>query len=168
MKSIEFRLNPDLYFSYSQFFVYDGSVQMPACDWTKAHSDQGFARREGTVAFGTLLEFGRARVVVAVTPYQPRDEYERVIAVPFDSVSGKVIVDGPEETETGRERNFALQPGNYRLVVAQRVTGDDEEAIDLFFEPLTNPLERSAVLVADDALNPPTTLLETAGVAGEE
>src|SRR5213596_1432845 len=116
MKKPQIALKPDLYFSYSQFFVYDESIQMPACDWTKAHSDQGFARREATVAFGTLLEFGRAKVVVVIGPYQPCEEFERVIAVPFAVVSEKVIVDGPEETETGRQRNLTLPAGNYRLV----------------------------------------------------
>jgi hypothetical protein len=168
MKEPSIHLVRDLYFSYTQFFVYDSSVQMPACDWTKGHSDQGFARREGTVAFGTLLEFGKAKVVVHLAPYQSRGEHQRVIAVPFEATTGKVIVHGPEETETGRERNFALPPGNYRLVAAQRVTGDEEEAIDLFFEPLRKTLERSAVLVADDALHPSSPLLEGAGVAGEE
>ena len=167
MKTEEVKLTPDLYFSYSQFFVYDATIQMPACEWTKTHSDQGFARREGTVAFGTLLEYGTAIVRIAACHYEPSEDYDRVIEVPFSVVSGKVIIDGPEETETGRERNFMLAPGNYRLVAAQRVTGDENLAIDLFFELLTKPLERSAVLVADAALNPPTALLETAAVAGE-
>lgn len=73
MKTLPTILTPDLNFSYSQFFVYDASVQMPACEWTKEHSDQGFARRDGTVAFGTLLEYGKARVEVVVRAYQPRD-----------------------------------------------------------------------------------------------
>lgn len=159
-------IRPDLYFSYSQFFVYDGSIHMPACDWTKAHSDQGFARREGTVAFGTLLEFGTAKIIVTTNPYQPSDEYERVIAVPFTVISGKVIVDGPDEAETGGERNFEILPGNYRLTVAQRVIGDEKECIDIFFEALANPIERSAVLVVDKALNPQIPLIETAEIAG--
>lgn len=90
---------------------------------------------------------------------------QRVIAVPFLVTSGKVIVEGPEETMP--ERNVTLPPGNYRLIAAQRVTGEDEEAIDLFFELLSKPLERSAILVADDKLNPPALLVERAGVAGE-
>jgi len=48
---------------------------------------------------------------------------ERVIAVPFLVTSGKVIVEGPEETET--ERNVRLPSGNYRLIAAQNVTGED-------------------------------------------
>jgi len=38
----------------------------------------------------------------------------------------------------------------------------------LFFELLPKPLERSAILVADEELNPPVSLVENAGVAGED
>jgi hypothetical protein len=141
---------------------------MPACDWTKTHSDQGFARRHGAVAFGTLLEFGRARVSVIIGGYALRAEYERVIAVPFQVISGTLIVDGPEETETGRERNFDVRSGSYRLVAAQCITGNDREVIDLYFEAVSSPLKKSAILLADNALNPPPTLLESAGIAGEQ
>lgn len=145
--------------------VYEQSVRLPGCAWITEHTAHGFARRESTVNFNTPLEFGYADVVVARSAYQPRKEYERVIAVPFFVASGKVIVEGPEETTP--ERSVALPPGNYRHVAAQWVTGDEEEVIRLFFEPLTQPLERSAVFVADKALNPPTILLESAGIAGE-
>jgi hypothetical protein len=158
-------LSPRLYFSYSQFMVFDQSVRLPGCAWTAAHTAQGFARRGSTVNFNTPLEFGYADVAVAHGAYQGKEEYERVIAVPFLITSGQVIVEGPEEARP--ERNVSLPAGNYRLVAAQRITGDEREAIDLFFEPLTKPLERSAVLVADGALNPPTLLLETAEIAGE-
>jgi hypothetical protein len=159
-------LTPKLYFSYSQFMVYDQSVQLPGCAWTDEHTDQGFARRDSTVNFNTPLEFGYADVSISQGAYEPREEYRRVIAVPFRVTSGTVIVEGPEETKP--ERSFPLPAGNYRLVAAQCVTGDELEAIDLFFEPLAKPLERSVILVADDALNPPAALLETAGVAGQD
>jgi hypothetical protein len=159
-------LSPTLYFSYSQFMVYDASVRLPGCAWTEKHSAQGFARRESTVNFNTPLEFGYAHVTVRLENYQPQVEYNRVIAVPFLAVSGKIIVDGPEEMSV--QRTFNLTLGNYRLVAAQRITGNEEEVIDLFFESLTEPLERSAVLVADDALNPPTPLIEMAETAGEK
>jgi hypothetical protein len=160
------RLSPRLYFSYSQFMVYDQRVQLPGCAWTDEHSAQGFARRDSVVNFGTPLEFGYADVFVSRNAYQPREEYKRIIAVPFLVTSGKIIVEGPEEKKP--DRNVALPPGNYRLVAAQQVTADDGEVIDLFFELLTKPLERSSILLADDALNPGASLLETAGVAGEE
>ena len=159
-------LAPRLYFSYSQFMVYDESVRLPGCAWTDTHSAQGFARRESTVNFNTPLEFGYADVTVCNGSYQPHEQYVRVVAVPFLVSSGRVIVDGPEELKV--QRRFDLAMGNYRLVAAQRITGDEEEAVDLFFEPLEKPLDRSAVLIADSALNPPTNLLETAAVAGAQ
>jgi len=76
-----------------------------------------------------------------------------------------VVVDGPEETDV--ERTVALPPGNYRLVAAQRVIGQEEEAIDLFFESVTEPLRGSDVIIADDALDPPAALIEIADIAGE-
>ena len=90
---------------------------------------------------------------------------ERVIGVPFLVTSGKVIVEGPEETET--ERNVRLPPGDYRLIAAQSVTGEEEESIDLSFELLAKPLEQSCVLVAGKALCVPNRLVETAEVAEE-
>ena len=145
--------------------VYDQSVRLPGCDWTEEHTAQGFARRELVVNFNTLLEFGYADVAVSRETYQPEQEYQRAIAVPFQVTSGKVVVEGPEETTV--ERAVSLPPGHYRLVAAQHVTGDDKEVIDLYFEPLTEALESSAILVADEALTPSTPLIETAKVAGE-
>jgi hypothetical protein len=146
--------------------VYDQSVRLPGCAWTDAHSAQGFARRDSTVNFSMPLECGHANVSASRSSYRPSEKYDRVIAVPFLVTSGTVVVEGPEETNP--ERSIALPPGNYRLVAAQRVTGNQEETIDLFFEPLTKPLDRSAILLADGALHPPLTWLETAGIAGED
>jgi hypothetical protein len=146
--------------------VYDQSVELPGCAWTEEHSRQGFARRDSAVCFSTPLEFGHADIAVWFRAYEPHEDYQRVISVPFLVTSGRINVEGPEETKP--ERSIELPPGNYRLVAAQRVTGDEEEVIDLFFESLRNPLECSSILVSDEALNPPATLIETAGVAGEE
>ena len=157
-------LLPKLYFSYSQFMVYDQSIQLPGCNWTEEHTAQGFARRESVVNFSTLREFGYANVAVSRDAYHPQREYQRVIGVPFLVTSGKVVVDGPEETTI--ERSFPLPPGHYRLIAAQCAIGDEEEVIDLYFEPLTKALERSIILVADEELRPPTPLIETAEIAG--
>jgi len=159
-------LSPRLYLSYGQFMVYDKNVQLPGCAWTDEHSRQGFARRESVANFRALIDFGHADVQVSLDAYEPRLEYERVIAVPFKVTSGEVIVEGPEETEPGRA--FALTPGDYRLVAAQYATGDEEEAVDLFLSPATEPPQRSAILVADKALSPPSPLIEAAGIAGEQ
>jgi hypothetical protein len=164
MRTTSKALSPRLYFSYSQIMVYDQSEQLPGCDWTEGHVAQGFARRESTACFGTPLEFGYADVSVIFGVYQPQSDYERVISVPFRSVSGKVTVEGPEELDV--DRAFEMPSGDYRLTAAQAIVGEREERIDLFFEPVSTPLGESSILVAGEMLNPPDLLIETAGIAG--
>jgi hypothetical protein len=144
--------------------VYDQTEQLPGCDWTEEHTAQGFARRESTVCFGTPLEFGHADVWVMVGAYQPQPDYERVISVPFRSVSGRLTVEGPEELDV--DRAFEMPRGDYNLTAAQVIVGEDEERIDLFFEPVSAPINESSILVADEMLNPPEPLIESAGIAG--
>jgi len=151
-------LTSTMYFSYSQFLVFDSSVQAPECAPTRAHADQGFARRTKSVLFGTLLDFGYADLTVYAGPYVEKPEYERVIEVPLHVPSGEVRIKGPEEIKS--ERSIKLDKGYYRLVAAQ-VVKEEEEIIDLFFEKVTGPLLRSRIWVADDRLKPPTPLLET-------
>jgi len=83
--------------------------------------------------------------------------------VPFVVSTGRVIVDGPEEIKIGRA--IELPVGNYQIVAAQRVLGDDEELIDLFVDKLEEPLRNSKIIVADAMLNPSAQLVETAEVA---
>jgi hypothetical protein len=156
-------LSPDLYFSYGQFMIYDSAVALPGCAWTDKHTAQGFARRESAVSFSTLLEFGCATVTVMRGQYLPSTEYERVVAVPFSVKSAKINIEGPEEFDV--ERSVQLDPGRYRLTAAQFVLGDEEERIDLFFEPCNERLERSEILIVDEGLHPSDPLVETADVA---
>ena len=158
-------LLPKLYFSYGQFMVFDQSVKLPGCDWTDAHYAQGFARRASTACVRTLGEFGHANVRVSTAAYVSKGEYVRVIAVPFVVESGVVVVEGPEEI--GTERTIKLPSGNYLLVAAQAMAGEEEEAIDLFFERVPQPVQHSQILVRDDKLDPPSPLIEAAEVAGE-
>ncbi len=158
-------LPPPLYFSYKQFMVYDGRVTLPGCEWTEAHTAQGFARRESVACFSTILDFGHADICVGTATYRPRKHYERVIAVPFLVVDGRVLVDGPEETSV--QRAFTLANGAYRLVAAQSVVSEDTEAIDLYFERMEHLPERSVMLVADQELDPLEPLVEIAAIAGD-
>lgn len=154
----------DLYFSYSQFFVYDSSIRSPGCLWTDAHVAQGFARRRCVVCFGTLLEFGSAKLCYIHGPYQANPKYERVVAVPFEVVTGRVMVDGPDELNV--RRSFAVPPGHYELVAAQNVLDDEQEAIDLFIHAVEAPIAASRIIVADnELLAPPVPLIETVGRA---
>jgi len=153
-----------LYFSYSQFMVFDRSVELPGCDWTESHVRQGFARREQNVSFSTLDEFGTADLVVHLGPYVSASRHQRVIEVPLQVSSGKVVVCGPEESGA-EEHVVSVESGPYRLVAAQALVTEGLEAIDLYLEALTAPITRSRILVADRALQPPDPLLETVEVA---
>jgi hypothetical protein len=156
-------LEPPLYFSYSQFFVYDISVRTPGCVWTDLHVAQGFARRDSVVSFRTILEFGFAHVSYLQASAPPRNDYERVIAVPLSVTTGTVVVDGPEELAVGR--SIVLPVGDYQIIAAQCVLDGKTEIIDLFAEKLKLPLRHSRIIVADRGLNPPGELIETAKVA---
>jgi hypothetical protein len=152
-----------IYFSYSQFLVFDKSVKLPGCAWTEGHFRQGFARREMNVCFGTPLEFGYADIAVHLGPYKRKDEHQRVIEVPIEVSSGEVEVAGPEEIE--HKNVVKLAKGSYRLVAAQAVTDDDNEMVDLYFEKLSEPITESRIIVCDNALHPPSLLLESVEVA---
>jgi hypothetical protein len=152
-------LEPRLYFSYSQFMVYDASESLPGCAWTEAHTNQGFARRPSAVCFRTLLEFGHADVSLQLTRFVHDARHRRVIAVPFTVVSGKVIVDGPEEDV---DRHVTVEPGRHRLVAAQYLIGESER-IELFLE--SRAAQHSEIIIADEALVVPDRLLETADIA---
>jgi Competence protein J (ComJ) len=155
-------LMPRLYISYSQFSVYDRNVAAPGCLWTAQNSLQGFARRASTVSFGTICEYGDASVTWELGPFVSSSLHELVIAVPFVVARCELIVDGPEERV---KRLVELPIGDYRLVAAQRLIGEAEEAIDLFFEKVAEPVTQSEILVAVYQIDVPDVLLEDAAVA---
>lgn len=155
----------EIYFSYSQFMVYDGSVPLPGCDWTPAHTRQGFARQASTVNFRSIHEFGDARVRVFLGEASGLEDAERVIAVPFDVKAGFILVEGPEE-ERDEGRKVELPAGAYELTCAQLATGEETEEISLHFAPRAVLPSRSKVLRADQGLEVPAELLETAATAG--
>jgi len=149
-------------FSYYQFMVYDVSVDMPECEWTADHSNQGFARRQGTVCFAALLQWGSAHVDTFFGPYVPNDRHQRVIAVPFDTPTGRVIVQGMMEVYVAH--TLFVPKGHYTLYAAQELVDEDEgqENICLFFHRLAEPAASSAIIKADATLVPPDRLLEDA------
>lgn len=155
----------EIYFSYSQFMVYDGSVRLPGCEWTPAHTRQGFARQASTVNFRSMHEFGDAQVRVFFGEASGLEAAERVITVPFHVKAGHILVEGPEE-ERDEGRRVELPPGAYELTCAQRVTGDEAEEISLHFAPRTVLPGKSKVLRADRQLEVPTELVEEAATAG--
>jgi len=119
---------------------------------------QGFARRSSTASFATLLDAGGASVSVFLSSFPAGTQYDRVICVPFNAQSGRLGLGAPDDWP--HANGFTIEPGHYRLCVAQRIVAEDEEAIDLFFEKVVEPITKSAVMVCDANLKPPDVLLE--------
>ncbi|MBS1792803.1 MAG: hypothetical protein JSS81_03055 [Acidobacteria bacterium] len=150
----------ELYFAYNQFMIFDTSVKLPGNDWTDEHIRQGFARRPSSINFSTLIDFGTANVIVYKGSYILDNSDERVIAVPFLCVSGKVRIEGPEEISP---RIVKIEQGNYKLTVAQTVNRATE-IIKVYFNKLDTPLERSEIIVSDEELSTVTQIVETAEI----
>jgi hypothetical protein len=162
-----------LYFSYGQFQVHDHGVQLPGLSWTKDHYNQGFIRRESNVALATMLQYGHANIAIFIGSYEANQKYERVIAIPFFVATGSVHTDGPE---CENEETLQISQGHYSLVAAQYVQQEEddctgnkdcpgEEVIHIFFEPVSAPLQKSEILIADATLHPPSPLIETGDIA---
>lgn len=153
-----FRFN----FDYTQFLVYDVSVQVPQCEWTEGHCNQGFARRESTACIGTVLQGGEADVTAFFGPFVGKENYQRIIALPFYSPEGKIIVKGLLDLYLAHV--LFCRRGNYKLYVAQWIADEehDREGIHLFFHPQEKPITKSDIIVADEGLSPPEVLLENA------
>lgn len=148
-----------MYFSYSQFLTLDAVHGTKGVVGTEGHYRQGFVRGPNSVSFLTLEEFGNAQLSIKLGQWRPNSDFVRVIEVPFEVVSGRVCVEGPDEYKSGRA--VAIEPGNYRLTCSQAVTGEDAETIELVFEPLAAAQTRSRVIVVDAGLDLPRELLET-------
>jgi hypothetical protein len=152
-----------IYVSYNQFMVYDKTVDLPGNDWTEEHSNQGFARRDSSVCFGTLIQFGDANVQVFSNSYVFNEKDERVIKVPFYSPSGLIFIEGPEEESRD---SIKIEPGYFLLTAAQQADYENETLlIRLYFLKTEIPFSKSEILIKDEQLNPPNQLLETAEIA---
>ena len=146
----------DARYSSGQIMIFDAAVEL-AGEWSERHLAQGFIRGDGQVGLRTLPGMGHVLVRAFGSPYVPIAEDARVIAVPFRVTSGAVHVMAPDERAA---HSLSLAPGEYRLVTCQRFFDGDQD-LDLFFERVDLPRQRSEILVADRELQPQLPLLET-------
>ena len=150
-------------YSYGQVMVIDGDAQMSG-NWTDRHYNQGFLRNERHLSLRTLGGSGHVLVRAYASHYLPLADDDRVIAVPFRVTSGEVRVMAPDDVLLA-EHVLSLGAGDYRLVTCQRFFDDDDikgdQDLDLFFERVDLPRQRSEILVADGELSPEMPLLES-------
>lgn len=72
--------------SHSQIAIFDRLLDRPFNEWTRAHLDQGFSWRPGSVSFRTLEEAGEHNIAVFVNSNAADIPFDavRVIEVPFE------------------------------------------------------------------------------------
>jgi hypothetical protein len=154
----------DEQYSYGQILIYDDGAGIVG-EWSERHFNQGFVRSDGHLSLRTLPESGSVLVRVFMSPYVAVQDDARVIAVPFRAISGAIHVIAPDRVNT-KPPAIRLPPGEYRLVTCQRFFAGDgvmgDQDLDLFFERVDLPRQRSEILVADPGLRPELPLLETA------
>ena len=151
-----------LYFSYSQVIAFDDCETQPGSLWTVRHVKQGFVRRPHSVGIGMISEYGEARLRVYNGKVTRHEEYDRIVSVPIEIVSGVLHFEGPEECNV--ERVIHLNPGTYTLCVAQ-CNEDNFVRVDVFVESVLGNDCRSSIIKADSKMATHSDLLEDGEVA---
>jgi len=168
MQDVRHIFEGDLEFDYNQFEVYDPDAYDGGFSWSDVDFAQGFSRRDRSVSFRTLEQYGIAALSVLLGHYLMRPEHQRVIEVPFRVIGNCVEILGPEEVPVV-VRKVPLKAGDYRLTCAQWIPDPYGDlypqyplAVDLFFEKIDEPLAHSRIIIADAELSPPDVLVEWA------
>lgn len=140
--------------AYGQILVFDRALEQPFNDWTKAHCEQGFSWRPGSVSFATLDEGSRYLVEIVVSEAaEISPEAVRVIQTPFEvSESGSIEIASIWDSVF-----FALSPGRYQLrFEAFPISDNSETKVRLVFmrsdHPSFNILRADAMITAKDNL----------------
>lgn len=111
-------------YSYGQMMAFDSSETLPGSHWTQQHYDQGFVRRQLSVAVRTLTEYGSATVSAFLGEPMSLEAYSRAISVPIEIPSGLLHLEGPDEYPN--KRSVKVIPGCYFLLFCQAWISDDE------------------------------------------
>jgi hypothetical protein len=99
--------------SYAQITFFDGTLDNPFNDWAAQHVQQGFAWRDGSASFKTLIESGQTRVEFAqVQIFVPKSSALRSISVPFVCHEGARI----EIATITESQPLQLEAGEYQLI----------------------------------------------------
>jgi hypothetical protein len=143
----------DLFVSYAQIAVFDGNLENPFNDWTEQHVHQGFAWREGSVSFKTLIEAGQTKVDFAqVQVFFPSSSALRSISVPFVCQEGARI----EIATVTESRPIQLEAGEYQIIYETWVS---EEICWCRFSVVRNGNLEPQILICDTDLLPSFPLL---------
>jgi hypothetical protein len=146
----------EIAYGYHQFYVFDNESG-PGLVATEMHFRQGFCRSLSAACFLTLDQWGIAHVKVRKDKFDDCSHLCRLISVPFFAPSGVIGIQGPEDPPPVL---FSVGRGHFRLWVGQYLIEDEEECIEVYFEELATPAEKSEIVIKDEFLQPGPQLLE--------
>lgn len=88
------RFDLKIYLTHSQVCIFLSSLAQPFNDWSDRSFSQGFAWREGSVSFRTLLEDGDHQINLFINEPVPELEVDvvRAFKVPFEILDGGVEI----------------------------------------------------------------------------
>jgi hypothetical protein len=147
----------DITYAYNQFSIFDESAGPCPVAWTEQHCRQGFCRSSSAAGFMTLDQWGIGHVKVRQVPFNDYSHLLRLIKVPFFAESGRIAIQGPEDPPP---LLFSVGTGHYLLWVGQSLITDGEEEVEVYFESVNTPMERSDIVIKDELLEPDSALLE--------
>lgn len=144
--------------SYNQLSVFDATLESPFNDWEDAHVRQGFAWRDGSVAFG-MTENAETDIDVSTIDAISVDPGSvRAIIVPFEVPGHERVVIG----SVGSEKELKVTAGHYELLFE---TGDKNGRhwAHLYF--VQNDSAVARIVKADAEIDASSGLLMTASPA---
>ena len=104
----------ELHVSYSQLCIFCSSLDQPFNDWSERSYAQGFAWREGSCSFRSLVDECRHDVTVFIDEHVPEldPRVERAFKVPFDTADGLI-----EIASVSDSMPLEINKGRYSLQV---------------------------------------------------
>jgi Competence protein J (ComJ) len=148
--------------SHGQICVFHSGIKNPFNDWTQQHIDQGFAWRDESVSFGTVIEAGVVSFSVETTDYSKSlvPKVTRAVEVPFTvpesgaieiaSISDGILLD--------------MVPGLYALRF-EDISVVGTQFGNCFFRFLRCAQPKPVVLHEDDVVRAPKVYLMSASPA---
>lgn len=137
-----------MFVSYAQIAFFDGTLPKPFNNWTEQHVKQGFAWRQGSVSFKTLIASGEMNVeFVCVTHFSPAINSMRTISVPF-SCRHEAKIEIATITDS---KSVKLDFGHYQLVFE---TGQLDNKYWCRFTAVRHGTLDPMILVRDSEIDP--------------
>ena len=142
--------NIQLYVTYQQVSVFDGTLSNPFNAWSDLHVAQGFSWRKGRVAFGTLEPDGHIEIEIRSDEKPaPSRNVVRAIVVPFEAPP-----DGKIEIATITESQVLSISNDVKGILFEAGIEGCRDRYRITFIKGATPTPK--ILIVDAELSPPS------------